>query len=30
VGKALLIKREMLGFRTGAAVKVRRGRSRHR
>jgi predicted RNA-binding protein (TIGR00451 family) len=30
VGKALLTKREMLGFRTGAAVKVRRGRSRHR
>jgi len=30
VGKALLNKREMLSFRTGAAVKVRRGRSRHR
>ncbi|MFH2109841.1 MAG: PUA domain-containing protein [Candidatus Bathyarchaeota archaeon] len=30
VGKALLIKKEMLSFRTGAAVKVRRGRSRHR
>lgn len=30
VGKALLTRGEMLSFRTGAAVKVRRGRSRHR
>jgi predicted RNA-binding protein (TIGR00451 family) len=30
VGKALLTRKEMLSFRTGAAVKVRRGRSRHR
>jgi predicted RNA-binding protein (TIGR00451 family) len=30
VGKALLTRGEMLRFRTGAAVKVRRGRSRHR
>jgi predicted RNA-binding protein (TIGR00451 family) len=30
VGKALLTREEMLRFKTGAAVKVRRGRSRHR
>jgi predicted RNA-binding protein (TIGR00451 family) len=30
VGRALLNRREMLSFRTGAAVKVRRGRNRHR
>jgi len=30
VGKALLTREEMLRFKTGAAVKVRRGRTRHR
>jgi uncharacterized protein with predicted RNA binding PUA domain len=30
VGKALLTREEMLRFKAGAAVKVRRGRSRHR
>jgi len=30
VGKALLTREEMLRFKTGAAVKVRRGRSRNR
>src|SRR4030042_5334897 len=30
VGKALLTREAMLRFKTGAAVKIRRGRSRHR
>ncbi len=30
VGKALLNRGEMLAFKTGVAVKVRRGRSKHR
>ncbi|MCW4050086.1 MAG: pseudouridine synthase [Candidatus Bathyarchaeota archaeon] len=30
VGKAMLNKKEMLAFKTGVAVKVRRGRKRHR